>query len=66
MKEIFPINRNFYNLRQNCQCFRPRINTVYHAIESISNLGPKIWNLEANNLKETSDLDKFIKAIKER
>ena len=42
MKDIFPINRNPYNLRQNSQFSRPRINTVYHRTESVSNLGPKI------------------------
>ena len=48
MKDIFPINRNPYNLRQNSQFSRPRINTVYHGTESISNLGPKIWDLVPN------------------
>ena len=42
MKDIFPISRNPYNLRRNYQFSRPRINTVYHGTESISNLGPKI------------------------
>ena len=64
MKDIFPINRNPYNLRQNSQFSRPRINTVYHRAESILNLGPKIWDLVPSNLKEISDLDKFKKAIK--
>ena len=59
MKDIFPINRNPYNLRQNSQFSRPRINTVYNGTESISNLGPKIWDLVPSNLKEISDLDKF-------
>ena len=36
MKDIFPINRNPYNLRQNSQFSEPRINTVYHGTESIS------------------------------
>ena len=54
MKDIFPINRNPYNLRQNSQFSRPRINTVYHGTESISNLGQKIWDLVPSNLKEMS------------
>ena len=41
MKDIFPINRNTYNLRQNSQFSRPRINTAYHATESISNKNMK-------------------------
>ena len=64
MKDIFPINRNPYNLRQNSQFFRPRINTVYHETEGISNLGPKLWDLVLSNLKEISDLGKFKKDIK--
>ena len=65
MKDIFPINRNPYNLRQNSQFSRPRINTVYHGTESILNLGPKIWDLVPSNLKEISDLYKLKKAIKQ-
>ena len=65
MKDIFPINRNLYNLRQNSQLSRSRINIVYHRTESVSNLGPKIWDLVPSNLKEISDLDEFKKAIKQ-
>ena len=65
MKDIFPINRNLYGLRQNSQFSRSRINTVYHGTESISNLGPNIWDLVPSNLKEISDLNKFKKAIKQ-
>ena len=64
MKDIFPINRNPYNLIQNSQFSRPRINTAYYGTESISNLGHKIWDLVPSSLKEISDLDKFKKAIK--
>ena len=43
MKDLFPINRNpEVLLRQNSQPYRPRIKTVYHGTESISNLGPRI------------------------
>ena len=51
MKDIFPVNRNPYNLKQNSQFSRPRINTVYYETESISNLGPKKWDLVSSNLK---------------
>ena len=63
MKDIFPINRNPYNLRQNSQFSGPQINTVYHGTESISNHRPKIWDLVPSNLKEISALDKFKNAI---
>ena len=65
MKDIFSINRNPYNLRQNSQFSRPRINIVFHGTESISNLGSKIWDLVPSNLKGVSELDKFGKAIKQ-
>ena len=65
MKDIFSINRNSYNLGQISQFSRPRINTMYHGTESISNLGPKIWDLVPSNLKEIIDLDKFKKDIKQ-
>ena len=59
MKDIFPVNRNPYNLKQNSQFSRPRINTVYHGTESISNLGLKILAQVPGNLKEIGYLDKF-------
>ena len=65
MKDVFPINRNPYNLRQNSQFSRPPINTVYHGTESISNVESKIWDLVPSNLKEISESDKFKKAIKQ-
>ena len=43
MKDIFPINRNPYNLRKNSQFSRLQINTVYHGNESILSRGPKTW-----------------------
>ena len=57
MKDILPINGNPYN--------KPRINTVYHGTEIISNLGPKLWDLVSSNLKQVSEIDKFKKAIKQ-
>ena len=51
MKDIFSINKNSYNLRQNSRFSRPRINTVYHGTERILNLEPKIWDVVPSNLK---------------
>ena len=59
MKDIFPINRNRYNLRQNSRFSRLRIHTVYHGTESISNFGSKVWDLIPGNLKEISDFKFF-------
>ena len=52
MKDLFPVHRNPYILRQNSRFSRPRINTVCHGTESISNLGSEIWDLLPSNLKE--------------
>ena len=65
IEDIFPINRNSCNLIQNSQFSRHRINTVYHVTKSISNLGPKIWDLVPSNLNKINELDKFKKAIKQ-
>ena len=56
MEDIFPIHGTPNNLRQYS---RPRINTVYHGTESISNLGLKILAQVPGNLKEIGYLDKF-------
>ena len=38
---------------------------MHHGTESISNLGPKIWDLVPSNLQEICDLRKFKKVIKQ-
>ena len=65
IKDIFPLNRNPYILRQNSQFSRFQINRVYHGTENILTLGPKIWDLLPSNLKKMRDLDKSKKAIKQ-
>ena len=50
MRDIFSINKNPYTLRHNSQFSRRLLKTVYHESESISNLGPKIWDLVPNSL----------------
>ena len=38
---------------------------MYHGNESISNLGPKSWDLVPSNQEKISDIDKFKKATKQ-
>ena len=53
-----------YNLRW-CNDFRiPSIRTVYHGSESISFLGPKIWNILPDEIKQQTSLNSFKKSIK--
>ena len=41
-----------------------QVHTVYHGIESLSLLGPKIWDLVSVVLKQLENLDSFKSKIK--
>ena len=45
MQGLFCVRQTHYNLRNPHHFAIPSINSVYHRSESISNLGPRIWNL---------------------
>ena len=65
MNEIFELrNERRYNLRQSSQFFLPLVNSVYHGTESLSYLGPKVWDILPNIYKNIDSLHKFKKAIK--
>ena len=53
-----------YNLRKHSQFYRPKVNSVYNGTESVSFLGPIIWDLVPNELKDIGNLAAFKKAIK--
>ena len=58
------IPENHYNLRKYI-CFRlPFARTVYHGIESISYLGPKIWDIVPIELKNAQSLNVSKKSIR--
>ena len=42
----------------------PGIKTVFYVLESIRCLGPKIWRLISNELKELKSLELFKKKVK--
>ena len=44
----------------------PNAKSVYHGTESLSNLGPRIWNLVPHKLKQLVDIHAFKKEIKMR
>ena len=52
---IFGTPQNNYNLRHFSFFSLPYANTVYHGSESLSNLGPRIWNLVPSTLKKLDD-----------
>ena len=54
-----------YNLRQRSQFHIPLVRTVFNSTESIKFLGPKIWGLIPDEMKELENLWQFKKAIKQ-
>ena len=47
-------NEQHCDLRNNSQFAIPPINTLYHGSDSLSFLGPKIWNILPDKLKDTN------------
>ena len=54
-----------YNLRSGSQFHQPSANTVWNVQETISYLGPKIWNMVPEEMKQKSSLFAFKKEIKQ-
>ena len=66
MNEIFQIREESrYNLRYTSQFTIPPIHSVYNGRESVSYMGPKIWELIPPAFKQINSLSGFKKAIKE-
>ena len=54
MKEIFTFQENkTYNLRSGNQLVRKNIRATQYGIESVSNLGAKLWNLLPGKIQKT-------------
>ena len=65
MNDIFKVRgEQTYNLRKLSQFYRPKVNSVYNDPESVSFLGPIIWDSVPNALKDIGKLAAFKKAIK--
>ena len=62
--EIFEKRENSYNFRNNNTFRRRQVNSVYHGTESISFLGPKIWDLLPLEIKQSESLAIFKSKIK--
>ena len=62
--EIFHRREGNYNLRKYSYFTIPTVNSVYHGTESVSNLGPRIWNLVPMKYKELESVNSFKKEIK--
>ena len=65
MNRVFKLNSDScYNLRQILQFSRSLVKSVYHGTESISYLGPKIWDILPDDYKTIQNLDTFKIKIK--
>ena len=62
--ELFRVRDICYNLRSNSNFAVPHVKSVFHGSESISYLGPKIWDIVPLELKELTSLNAFKKGIK--
>ena len=64
MKEIFQKRDLAYNFRINLTFETRNIKSVYYGSETISFLGPKIWEHLPNNIKNSENLNIFRSSIK--
>ena len=64
LREIFVSKISLYNLRRNNTFQRRQVPSVYHGTESLSFLGPKIWDLVPLELKQLESLEVFKLNIK--
>ena len=48
-----------YDLRNKNPFKRRRVNSIWHGTESVTYLGPKIWDLVSNEIKESESLNAF-------
>ena len=56
--------KNLYTLQYVSKFSRPIVKSTYHGTESISYLGPKIWGVQLEILKNIQNLQHFEKEIK--
>ena len=64
VRQLFQSRNNDYNLRQFSQFELLNVRSVFCATESISFVGPKIWNIVPNEFKKETSLHAFKKLIK--
>ena len=64
LNEIFLKKTTTYDFRNKNNFERRKVNSVYNGTESLSFLGPKIWDLVPPELKELESFDIFKKKVK--
>ena len=64
MNEIFVKRNNAYNLRKPSEFVRPKIHSVFQGKESISYLGPQIWDMIPVEMKNLTTISVFKREVK--
>ena len=64
MRELFAPKMSPYDLRNINSFKKSSVNSVWHGTESVSYLGPKIWDLVPNEIKKSQSLNGFKFTIK--
>jgi len=64
INEIFQNRTTAYNLRANSSFSIRQVHSVYHGTESLSFLGPKIWELVPEDIKQSESFEIFKNKIK--
>ena len=64
VKEIFQERIASYNLRSNNSFTSHRVDSIYHCTESLSFLGPKIWEIVPLEIKESENKNIFKSRVK--
>ena len=64
MEGLFYVRQTHFNLRNPHHFAIPSVNSVYHGSENILNLGPRIWSLVPDRLKELNSISSFKNEIK--
>ena len=64
MSDILDKRNNVYDFRNPSEFARRNIRSVFNGTESISFLGPKIWDIALNELKQLETANAFKRGIK--
>ena len=62
--EIFVKSNNVYKLRKPSEFVRPKVHIVFHGKESISYLGPEIWDMIPLEMKNLTTISAFKMEVK--
>ena len=64
MLDLFKEVTHSYNLRNSLICGCYKIKTVRYGTETITYLGPKIWSIIPDEIRESASLETFRQKIK--